>query len=246
MPESGNPRVEEPATPASRNPRVEEPATPASRNLFARNPLRGRFLRDGDPATEPASILCLPNVISLVRIALIPVMVWFILADAFGGAPYGWMRWAAAIIFIVAIATDALDGHIARSRRLITDLGIFLDPVADKGLTGAALVCLAIVEPWPWFWWPVVILILIREWGITWWRAVALKDRVIPAGQLGKIKTVVQGVTIAIVLLPLAAFWGTPVYWVNAGLIFIAFVLTIWSGIDYLVAAYRPARKSGA
>jgi CDP-diacylglycerol--glycerol-3-phosphate 3-phosphatidyltransferase len=220
-----------------------------SRNLFARNPLRGRFFRDGDPLTEPASILCAPNVISLVRIALIPVMVWLLMADRFDpafGGPYGPARWIGAAIFIVAIASDALDGHIARSRRLVTDLGIFLDPVADKGLTGAALVCLAITEPWPWFWWPIVILILIREWGITVWRAVALRDRVIPAGKLGKLKTAAQGVAISIALLPFVAIWGSPVNWVNAGLVFIAFVLTIWSGIDYLVAAARTSRPARA
>ncbi len=233
-----------------------------SRNLLSRNPLRGRFVRDGDPATDPASILCLPNVISLVRILFIPVMVWLILADAtigictlsmpptcisaFPVPQEGVLRWIAAAIFIVAIATDALDGHLARSRRLITYLGIFLDPVADKGLTGAALICLAIVEPYPWFWWPVVILILIREWGITWWRAAALADRVIPAGKLGKIKTVVQAVTIGIALLPLAPFIGPAWHIVTAVLVGIAFVLTIWSGIDYLVTAYRPGPAARA
>lgn len=213
-----------------------------SRNLLTRNPLRGRFVRDGDPLVEPASILCLPNVISFVRIALIPVMVWLLIADRFDPAfsgPSGWARWLAAVIFAVAIATDALDGHIARSRRLITDLGIFLDPVADKGLTGAALLCIAIVDGPAWFWWPAVILVLVREWGITWWRAVALKDRVIPAGSLGKVKTAVQGVFIAVMLaLPML----TPAAGViNPILMVVVVVLTLWSGIDYLVKAYRRA-----
>ena len=228
-----------------RKPSVNDQPDPESRNLLTRNPMRGRFLRDGDPVTEPASILCLPNVISLVRIAFIPVMIWLLIADRFDPAfdgPLGWGRWAAAGIFIIAIATDALDGHIARSRRLITDLGIFLDPVADKGLTGAALVCIAIIDQPGWFWWPAVILVLVREWGITWWRAVALKNRVIAAGSLGKIKTLVQAVAISIILV-LPMITGLAAI-VNPILMLIVVVLTLWSGIDYLVKAYR--RTPGA
>lgn len=220
----------------------------ASRNLLARNPLRGRFLRDGDPATEPASILCLPNVISLVRIAFIPLMVWALLTERFDpaeGWPDGWAtspaHWIGAALFVVGIATDAIDGHIARRRRLITDFGIFLDPIADKGLTGAALLCMAIMWSPAWFWWPVVILILVREWGITWWRAVALRDRVIAAGSLGKWKTIAQGVVISVLLVfPLAV--GPLAVAVAWPLMLIVLALTLWSGIDYLVAARRSAR----
>jgi len=238
-------------------------------SLLRRNPLRGRFLRDGDPATEPASILCLPNVISIVRILCIPALLWLIIADAIvwvqpaigcalgaecelpapapnlGEAQYGPLRWAAAIVFIVAIATDALDGHLARSRRLVTDLGIFLDPVADKGLTGAALIGIALVEPTPWFWWPAVILVLVREWGITWWRAVALKDRVIPAGPLGKLKTAIQGVAISFILLPWPLL-SPAFHVVNIVLMVVVVAITLWSGLDYLVKAYRPARSANA
>jgi len=216
-----------------------------SRSLLTRNPLRGRFVRDGDPATEPASILCLPNVISLVRIAFIPLMVWALLAERFdpaqgwpGGWASSWAHWLGAGLFVVGIATDAIDGHIARRRRLVTDLGIFLDPIADKGLTGAALVSMAIMWPPAAFWWPVVVLILLREWGITWWRAVALKDRVIPAGSLGKWKTAVQGVVISVLLLfPLAV--GDTAPWTAWPLMLVVLALTLWSGIDYLVKAYR-------
>lgn len=219
-------------------------------NLLRRNPLRGRFVRDGDPVVEPASILCLPNVISLVRIAFIPLMVWALLVARFdesqgwpGGWATSWAHWLGAALFVVGIATDAIDGHIARRRRLVTDLGIFLDPVADKGLTGAALVCMAIMWSPGWFWWPVVILILVREWGITWWRAVALKDRVIPAGSLGKWKTAAQGVVISVLLLfPLAV--GDTALWTAWPLMLVVLALTLWSGIDYLVKAYR--RTPGA
>ncbi|MBO9578553.1 MAG: CDP-alcohol phosphatidyltransferase family protein, partial [Microbacteriaceae bacterium] len=148
---------------------------------------------------------------------------------------------AGVALFVVAIATDWVDGRIARGRRLITDFGIFLDPIADKGLTGAALVCIAIINPPAWFWWTCVVLILVREWGITWWRAVALKDRVIPAGRLGKWKTATQGILIPVLLaFPLAVSQLFLVAW---AIMLVLVAITLWSGIDYLVKAYgRRAR----
>lgn len=218
----------------------------SSGNLLTRNPLRGRFVAAGD---SPASILCLPNVISILRILFIPAMVWLLLLNRFDpafGWPHGWLtswpHWVAAALFIVGIATDAIDGHLARSRNLVTDFGIFLDPIADKGLTGAALICLAVINPPAWFWWPVVALILLREWGITIWRAVALKDRVIPAGRGGKLKTAVQGVVISILLvLPLAV---SQLMWIAWALMLLVLALTLWSGIDYLVQAYRKPKDA--
>lgn len=219
----------------------------ASRPLWRRNPVRGRFIAAGD---SPASILCLPNVISIARIVLIPVFLWML----FAGGQDGALRWAAAAVFIVAIATDAIDGHIARRRGLVTDLGIFLDPVADKGITGAALIGLAILGELPWW---AVGLILLREVGITVFRAVALRDRVIPASRGGKLKTVVQAVAISYWLLPLAslvswdpsagltgaqllAFSLGGLHWV---LLVAVLAITLWTGIDYLVAAARSRRS---
>ena len=243
-------------------------------SLLRRNPVRGRFLRDGDPAVEPASILNIANVISIVRILFIPAMLVLLVLDAvpngtywavstplsetsfcFNGAasgscppafPFpadGPLRWWAAALFIVAIATDWIDGRLARSRRLVTDFGIFLDPVADKGLTGAALIGLSIIGE---LWWWVTALILLREIGITVWRAVALRDRVIPAGFLGKLKTTVQGVAIGVWLLPIPSLVGSWFWWVDGVLMAAALVLTLWSGVDYLVRAARPARPAAA
>jgi len=235
-----------------------------SRNLLRRNPLRGRFLRDGDPVAEPASILSLPNVISIVRILFIPAMLVLLIVDAIGyvmpaigcavpgcelpnptpvfPAPqYGPLRWWAAVLFIVAIATDWIDGRLARSRHLITDFGIFLDPIADKGLTGSALIGLSIIGELSWW---VTALILVREIGITIWRAIALKDRVIPAGFLGKLKTTLQGVAIAAWLLPIPSLVGAWFWWVDWVLMAAALVLTVWSGLDYLVRAYRKPPRA--
>jgi len=244
-----------------------------SRSLLRRNPLRGRFIADGD---TPASILCLPNVISIVRILLIPVFLWLLFADGVrdgictasmppicGGviawpleASGGALRWAAAAVFIVAIATDAIDGHLARSRRLVTDLGIFLDPVADKGITGAALIGLALLGELPWW---AVGLILLREIGITVYRAVALRDRVIPASRGGKLKTLIQAVAISYWLLPFASLVrlepgsadGGPIVWAIALaslhwiLLVAVLVVTLWTGIDYLVQGSRASRVAG-
>lgn len=206
-------------------------------NLLTRNPVRGRILSAGD---TPASILAVPNLISAVRILLIPVFVALVLLD--GGAA-GVLRWVAAALFIVAIATDAVDGHLARSRNLVTDLGIFLDPVADKGLTGAALICLGILGE---LWWWVVALFLLREIGITVLRVALLKDRVIPASRGGKLKTVLQSVAISLALLPIwtllpatAAVVYSWVVWIVMGA---ALVVTLVTGIDYLITAFRAPR----
>lgn len=208
-------------------------------NLLTRNPIRGRVIARGD---TPASILCAPNLISIVRILLIPVFVVLLLVD--GGAN-GPLRWAAAIIFVLAIATDAIDGHLARSRNLVTDLGIFLDPVADKGLTGAAFIGLGILGE---LWWWVIALVLVREIGITIMRSALLKDRVIPASKGGKLKTVAQSVALSLALLPFWSIVDSPavanmILWVNWVAMAIAVSLTVITGIDYVVKAVRAKPK---
>ncbi|KGJ76478.1 CDP-diacylglycerol--glycerol-3-phosphate 3-phosphatidyltransferase [Cryobacterium roopkundense] len=190
-----------------------------------------------DPLVRPSN-WNVPNAITVVRILLAPLFIWMLLAD--GGAD-GALRWAAAILFIVAIATDGIDGAIARKHNLVTDLGKLLDPIADKILTGGALVCLSILGELPWW---VTIVILVREIGITVFRFVMLRDRVIPASRGGKLKTVAQSVAISTALLPLWLVFGDePMHWVNTVLMSIAFVLTVVSGIDYLVSAWRENSK---
>ena len=175
----------------------------------------------------------LPNLITVARIFLAPVFIWMMFVD--NGA-HDAVRWAAAVLFIIAIATDGIDGMIARRHNLVTDLGKILDPIADKILTGGALVCLSILGELPWW---VTIVILVREVGITVFRFVMLRDRVIPASRGGKLKTVSQSVSISLALLPFWLVFGEWVHWLNTATMTITLVLTVVSGIDYLVSAWR-------
>ena len=198
--------------------------------IFKPNPLHGRFLRNGEGAASNANIA---NLITIARILLAPLFVYLLLLDA---GELGPIRIVAGVLFIVAIATDGLDGHLARSRNLVTNLGIILDPIADKVLIGGALVTLSILGE---LWWWVTIVILLRELGITVYRFVALRDRVIPASRGGKAKTMAQAIAISLALLPLWLVFGEWVHWVNWVAMGIAFALTVYSGLDYLVKAYQ-------
>ncbi|PTT68041.1 CDP-diacylglycerol--glycerol-3-phosphate 3-phosphatidyltransferase [Arthrobacter sp. HMWF013] len=172
----------------------------------------------------------------MVRIALVPFFVWFLLADAPGlKSESSLWRWAAVVAFAVAIYTDKLDGDIARSRGLITNFGKIADPIADKLLIGSALVMLSILNELPWW---VTILILVREWGITALRFFVIRYGVIPASRGGKLKTVVQTAAIFLYLLPLAALapW---LVWVAFAVMMVAVLITVWTGVEYVVEALR-------
>jgi CDP-diacylglycerol--glycerol-3-phosphate 3-phosphatidyltransferase len=179
----------------------------------------------------------LPNAITIVRILFAPVFFWMLLADAGDDGP---LRWWAAVLFIVGIATDGIDGHIARSRGLVTELGKLLDPIADKVLTGAALIGLSILGE---LWWWVTIVILVREVGITVYRFAVIRGGVIPASRGGKLKTVAQAVAISFALVPLWVLLGDWIHWLNWVLMAIALVLTIVSGLDYAWNAVKLHRE---
>lgn len=193
------------------------------------------------PEAARASNWNLPNAITVVRILLAPIFFWLLLADAGEG---GTLRWIATALFVIAIATDGIDGHIARSRGLVTDLGKILDPIADKLLTSGALICLSILGEVPWW---VTGLIVLREVGITVWRFVELgRGTVVPASSGGKLKTLVQAVAISFALAPLPQLLGEWMAWVNAALLAAALVLTVWSGLLYVRDAVRLAREHRA
>lgn len=183
----------------------------------------------------------LPNAITIARILCAPVFLWLLLADAGAG---GGLRWAAAIVFIVAIATDGVDGYIARRYDIVSDLGKLLDPIADKVLTGIAFIGLSILGELPWW---VTIVVLVREVGITVYRFVVVSDHVLAAAWMGKLKTVFQAVALSIALAPLsglsdASAWQSTVWWAGVVTMTIAVILTITSGIDYVVTEVRAAR----
>ena len=174
----------------------------------------------------------LPNKLSMLRICMIPFFVAFAMMDAF------WAQLPAVIIYVIACITDALDGHIARSRGLVTNFGKFMDPIADKLLVMSALIILVSQGRMP-AW--VCILMLAREFLISGFRLVAAETgKVIAAGKLGKLKTIFQMVsTIALLLfVPVgesAAILGNAGVVISNVLMYIALVLTVVSGVDYIL-----------
>jgi CDP-diacylglycerol---glycerol-3-phosphate 3-phosphatidyltransferase len=187
-------------------------------------------------AGSASRIWNLPNVLTMLRIVLVPFFVWFLILDAPGlQAQNGIWRWAAAVVFAVAIYTDKLDGDIARSRGLVTDFGKIADPIADKLLIGSALVMLSLLQELPWW---VTILILVREWGITALRFFVIRYGVIPASRGGKLKTVVQTVAIFLYVLPLSSMapWLGVVAFV---VMMAALAITLWTGGEYVIEALK-------
>ncbi|MGO3886285.1 MAG: CDP-diacylglycerol--glycerol-3-phosphate 3-phosphatidyltransferase [Mycetocola sp.] len=192
---------------------------------------------DAGPSKKPSNFN-LPNTITIVRIALTPVFLWLLFADDGAMGP---LRWWAALVFVVAIGSDGIDGAIARRRGLVTDLGKLLDPIADKVLTGAAFVALSVLAELPWW---ITIVVLVREIGITVHRMVVLSDHVVAAAWMGKLKTVMQGVALALALAPFAQILGDWVVVVNVVTMSIAVVLTIASGIDYVLTEVRARKQN--
>ena len=198
-----------------------------------RESMKGRVASHGD---TPASTGNVANIVTVARILLAPVFIWLLLWD---NGELGVIRYIAAALFILAIATDSLDGQLARRRNLVTDVGIILDPIADKILIGGALVALSILGE---LWWWVTIVILVREFGITIHRFIALKDRAIPASLAGKVKTVAQSVAVSLYLVPLWTLLGDWVLVVNWIVMGVAVALTVYSGLEYVYYAARPRR----
>ncbi len=184
---------------------------------------------DADPATPPVPLLNVANVLTVSRLALVPVFLLTLFAD--GGHQSGW-RLIATAVFAVASITDHFDGNIARSRGLVTDFGKIADPIADKALTGAALVGLSLLGELPWW---ITVVIAVREVGVTLLRFWVIRHGVIPASRGGKAKTLVQIVGIVFYLLPFPD-WFDVVRWIVIGA---AVVLTVVTGVDYVIRAVR-------
>jgi CDP-diacylglycerol--glycerol-3-phosphate 3-phosphatidyltransferase len=193
-----------------------------------------------DPTPKPPpSPWNIANALTMLRILMVPVYGWLLLSD---GGDNPTLRFWAAGVFLLAIATDRVDGDIARSRGLITDFGKVADPIADKALMGMAFVGLSILGE---LWWWVTVLVLVREWGVTLMRFFVIRHGVMPAGRGGKLKTVLQSVTLTLFTLPLWTFplsgaW-TAAAWLTMAL---AVGVTLVTGIDYVVKARRLRRTS--
>jgi CDP-diacylglycerol--glycerol-3-phosphate 3-phosphatidyltransferase len=182
-----------------------------------------------EPVPTPVPILNVANVLTVSRLVLVPVFLLALFTD--GGHHTGW-RLIAFLVFAIASITDHLDGNIARSRGLVTDFGKIADPIADKALTGSALVGLSALGELPWW---VTVVIAVREIGVTLLRFWVIRHGVIPASRGGKAKTLVQVVAIGLYLLPLPS-WFDVVSWTVMGL---AVVLTVVTGVDYVIRAVR-------
>jgi CDP-diacylglycerol--glycerol-3-phosphate 3-phosphatidyltransferase len=184
--------------------------------------------------TRQARLVNAPNMLTLLRIALVPVFVGCLLT---GGT--GW-RLAALATFCAASLTDLLDGRLARSRGLVTDFGKIADPVADKALTGAALICLSALGELPWW---VTGLVMFREIGVTALRLWVIRRGVIAASRGGKLKTLLQVIAICLYVLP-----GTlsPPGIVRESFMAAAVVVTVVTGVDYVLAAIRLRRSPPA
>ncbi|GAA4779475.1 CDP-diacylglycerol--glycerol-3-phosphate 3-phosphatidyltransferase [Microbacterium gilvum] len=186
----------------------------------------------------------LPNAITVARIPLAILFLVLLLVAGHLGDQSLPLRWTAAVLFVVAISTDWVDGYLARRFDIVSDFGKLWDPIADKLLTGAAFVGLAVLGEMAWW---MVVVILVREWGITVHRFAVAKQHVVAAAWMGKIKTAFQGVALSWALLPVWLLVGVPVFEaVTAVLMWIVLVLTVASGVDYVIAQVRGARSEKA
>jgi CDP-diacylglycerol--glycerol-3-phosphate 3-phosphatidyltransferase len=181
-----------------------------------------------------ASAWNIANALTVSRIALVPVFAWFLLHDGGHSTTH---RLLAAGVFVVATATDRVDGDIARARGLVTDFGKVSDPIADKALMGMALVGLSILGLLPWW---VTVLVLVREIGITAMRFVVIRHGVMPAGRGGKIKTALQAVAILLYLLPLS----DSLHILAVVMMTLAVIVTVTTGFDYLRQAHQLRNTS--
>jgi CDP-diacylglycerol--glycerol-3-phosphate 3-phosphatidyltransferase len=174
------------------------------------------------------------NVLTAVRIVLVPVFVVLVVVSQMTSA--GW-RVAACLTFCVASATDFVDGWIARRFHLVTSFGKVADPIADKALTGTALVLLSLYGALPWW---ATGLILLREWGVTALRFWVIRYGIIPASRGGKLKTALQTAAIAWYLWPVPEPFDAVGPWLMGA----ALVVTVLTGADYVLQALRLRRSA--
>ena len=189
------------------------------------------------PTPPPAPVWNVANVVTMTRIALVPVFAWAFLQGTVAG------RLLAVGLFVLAAVSDQLDGYLARSRGLVTDFGKIADPIADKALTITALWLLSAEGIVPWW---VTVVIVVRELGITVLRFVLVRRSVIAASSGGKLKTVLQLIFLGLLLVPwpdlLAPGPARLIEVVALAVMYAAVVVTVVTGVEYVVNAVRSAR----
>jgi CDP-diacylglycerol--glycerol-3-phosphate 3-phosphatidyltransferase len=209
-----------------------------SRSPQRRPELRtGKLPRGAEPAAVPAStvrVLNLANALTGLRIVLVPVFAVLLFAD--GGHQDGW-RVAAWGAFAVAAFTDRLDGQVARAWGQVTEFGKLADPIADKALTGTALVGLSLLDDLSWW---VTAVVLVREIGVTVLRFWVLRHGVIPASRGGKLKTFLLSVAIGLYVLPLSGVLHDAAVLVLVAAVLVAVV----TGADYVRQALVMRRPT--
>ncbi|GAB3713618.1 CDP-diacylglycerol--glycerol-3-phosphate 3-phosphatidyltransferase [Mariniluteicoccus flavus] len=192
-----------------------------------------------ETATGRVSQVNVPNVLTGLRLLVVPVFAWMLLSHPQDPT---W-RYATTIVFVLAILTDLVDGWWARRFNMVTNFGKIADPIADKALTGMAFVGLSVLGELSWW---VTGVILLREWGITVMRFFLLRRGIVlAASRGGKLKTVTQAVALGLYLLPLVPYaWGEPIStavlpeigsWIVMA---IAVIVTVVTGIDYVRGAF--------
>ena len=192
-----------------------------------------------DPVGDPISaapLVNVPNALTLLRLICVPIFIWLYLNSAESIA----MAWAADIVFLLAALTDIVDGYLARRDGLVTNFGKIADPIADKLLTGSALIALSSEGAIAWW---ITILIIGREVFITALRFYVIRRGVIPASRGGKAKTASQITAIVALLIPTESLQASPVLadqlmWLQSAVANVALVLavflTIATAIDYI------------
>jgi len=182
---------------------------------------------------EKKEVFNLPNSITLVRIGVIPVLFLLLLN------PGKVLSLIIAIIFIIAAVTDLLDGYIARKYDIVTKIGKYLDPLADKLIVNTAMIMMIPIGRIP-AW--IVAIIIMRDFAVDGLRGIASDDFVIYASKLGKQKTLCQIFAVSALLIHYP-FFGADAHAVGMAVLYLALVLTLWSGVDYFMRFYRVAIK---
>jgi CDP-diacylglycerol--glycerol-3-phosphate 3-phosphatidyltransferase/cardiolipin synthase len=184
-----------------------------------------------------SSITTLPNLLTLLRILLIPIFVVVFYL------PFGWAREAATFVFLLAAVTDWLDGYLARRMQLVSAFGAFLDPVADKLMVATALILLVQADP------RIIIAVAVaviigREIaisGLREWMAEVGNRTHVAVSEIGKFKTAAQMAAITL-LIYRDDLWGMPLYTIGLVLLYVAVALTLWSMTLYIRAAWPSLR----